>query len=50
MLSETDDLKQPIATHNRYWLKFTNNREEAFKVIYERAVGLNQNPLKYFIS
>ena len=35
VMDEKDELNQPIKTQHKYYLKFTNDRELAFKTIFE---------------
>ena len=49
-LNEQDKSNQPIKTSHRYFLKFTPNREQAFKTIFEHSIGRNLNPMTVFAA
>jgi len=36
MLLENDGKGKPLRTHNKYYLKFTNDRNDAFRSLYLR--------------
>lgn len=42
-INELED-GRPLRTHNKYYVKFTNNREEAFKTIHKQQIHIT-NPL-----
>lgn len=49
-LNEQDSRSKPIQTQHKYYVKFTNDREEAFKTIFHQTVGLVQNPPVLYFS
>lgn len=47
-LDEVNERGAPLRSHNKYWLRFTSDREEAFKVIHRRQM-ITTNPLQLFM-
>lgn len=38
-VDDKDASHNPVTTHNRYYVAFTNDREQAFKTIFRKAIG-----------
>lgn len=38
-VNEMDERNKPIKTHNKYYVQFTNDREEALRTIFERSIA-----------
>ncbi|CDW79486.1 glycosyl hydrolases family 38 protein [Stylonychia lemnae] len=47
LLNEMNERSEPIRTHNKYFIRFTKSREQAFKAITERTIK-TLNPVRMF--